>query len=139
MTIQPFFAARLASVAPGVVAVSRPVVALAAALLLSSSAAWSDPPSKQDYPTVARVEYVNECIGQNGGTLAALYRCSCAIDKLAAQLSYDDFVEAGTYAKYAALPGEGGGIFRDSTEAKTRAKLYRELEGEARRSCGLAR
>ena len=88
---------------------------------------------------MARVEYVNECIGQNGGTLAALYQCSCAIDKLAAQLSYDDFVEAGTYAKYAALPGEGGGIFRDSTEAKDRAKLYRELEGEARRSCGLAR
>ena len=133
MTIQPFFGARLAAVMHGVVAV------LGAALLLAPRIACSDPPAKSDYPTVARVEYVNECIGQNGGTLAALYQCSCAIDKLAAQLSYDDFVEAGTYAKYAALPGEGGGIFRDSTEAKTRAKLYRELEGEARRSCGLAR
>jgi len=87
---------------------------------------------------VARVEYVNECIGKNGGTLAALYQCSCAIDILAAHLTYDEFVEAGTYAKYAALPGEGGGIFRDSTEAKDRAKQFRELEGEARRSCGLA-
>ena len=36
------------------------------------------------------------------------------------------------------LPGEGGGIFRDSSEAKDRAKLYRELEREARSSCGLA-
>ena len=133
MTIQPFFGARLAAAMHGMVAV------LGAAVLLAPRIACSDPPAKSDYPTVARVEYVNDCIGQNGGTLAALYQCSCAIDNLAARLSYDDFVEAGTYAKYAALPGEGGGIFRDSTEAKNRAKLYRELEGEARRSCGLAR
>ena len=132
MTIQPFFGARLAAGVRGMVA------ALVAALLLAPRPANSDPPAKHDYPTVARVEYVNECIGQNGGTLAALYQCSCAIDTLAAHLTYDEFVEAGTYAKYAALPGEGGGIFRDSAEAKDRAKQYRELEGEARRSCGLA-
>jgi hypothetical protein len=133
MTIQPFFTARLGAAVSGMVAV------LVAALLLAPRAANSDPPAKHDYPTVARVEYVNECIGQNGGALAALYQCSCAIDNLAARLSYDEFVEAGTYAKYAALPGEGGGVFRDSTEAKDRAKLYRELEREARRSCGLER
>ena len=115
------------------------VAVLVAALLLAPRAANSDPPAKHDYPTVARVEYVNECIGQNGGALAALYQCSYAIDTLAARLSYDEFVEAGTYAKYATLPGEGGGIFRDSTGAKDRAKLYRELERGARRSCGLAR
>ena len=131
MTIQPFLSARLGAAVSGMVAVL-------VALLLAPRAANSDPPAKHDYPTVARVEYVNECIGQNGGALAALYQCSCAIDNLAARLSYDEFVEAGTYAKYAALPGEGGGIFRDSTEAKNRAKRYRELEGEARRSCGLA-
>ena len=67
-----------------------------------------------DYPTVARVEYVNDCIGKNGGKLAALYQCSCAIDHIANALPYDDYVEASTYAKYATLPGQGGGIFRDS-------------------------
>ncbi len=133
MTIQPFFSARLGAAVSGMVAV------LVASLLLAPREANADLPAKNDYPTVARVEYVNECIRQNGGALAALYQCSCAIDNLAARLSYDEFVEAGTYAKYAALPGEGGGIFRDSTEAKDRARLYRELEGEARRSCGLAR
>src|SRR5678815_3883007 len=96
MTIQPFFGARLAAAMHGM------VVVLGAALLLAPRIACSDPPAKSDYPTVARVEYVNDCIGQNGGTLAALYQCSCAIDKLAEQLSYDDFVEAGTYAKYTA-------------------------------------
>ena len=132
MTIQPSSGSRIAAAVPGMVA------AVVTALLLAPAAANSDAPAKNDYPTAARVEYVNECIGQNGSTLAALYQCSCVIDKLAARLSYDEFVEAGTYAKYATLPGEGGGIFRDSSEAKDRAKLYRELEREARSSCGLA-
>jgi hypothetical protein len=94
-------------------------------------------PTGNDYPTVARVEYVNECIAANGAKLASLYQCSCAIDRIAARLSYDDFVQAGTFAKYSTLPGEGGGIFRDSDQAKKLARLYREVEGESRRSCGL--
>jgi hypothetical protein len=101
--------------------------------------ATADAASRNDFPTSARVEYVNECIAQNGDSLAALYQCSCAIDRIAARFSYDQFVEAATYAKYAALPGEGGGIFRDSAEARDRAKLYRQTEREARTACGLAR
>jgi hypothetical protein len=99
-------------------------------------AAKTDPP-RNDYPTVARVEYVQECIAKNGGNLADLYKCSCAIDRIAEHLTYDDFVEAGTFARYATLPGEGGGEFRDPDRAKERAKLYRSLEAEAYRSCGL--
>ena len=91
-----------------------------------------------DYPTVARVEFVQECIRQHGGKLEDLYQCSCAIDRIANSLSYDEFVEASTYAKYATLPGEGGGIFRDSDTAKQMAKRYRDVEAEAYRSCGLA-
>lgn len=83
------------------------------------------------------MEYVQECIARNGGNLADLYKCSCAIDRIAAHLTYDDFVEAGTFARYATLPGEGGGEFRDPERAKERAKLYRSVEGEAYRSCGL--
>ena len=68
-----------------------------------------------------------------------LYQCSCAIDRIANALSYDDFVEASTYASIPASPGEGGGIFRDSDEARQKAKRYREVEAEAYRSCGLGR
>ncbi|MEA3108287.1 MAG: hypothetical protein QOI88_2892 [Gammaproteobacteria bacterium] len=95
-------------------------------------------PAAHDYPTVARVEYVNDCIGKNGGKLAALYQCSCAIDRIANALSYDDFVESSTYAKYATLPGEGGGIFRDSDHARQLAKSFRDLEAKALRGCGMA-
>jgi hypothetical protein len=91
-----------------------------------------------DYPTVARVEYVNECIAKNGNKLAALYQCSCAIDRIANTLTYDDFVEASTFAKYATLPGQGGSIFRDSDRARQLAKTYRQLESDSLHSCGLA-
>jgi hypothetical protein len=92
---------------------------------------------RNDYPTVARVEYVQECIARNGGNLADLYKCSCAIDRMAEHMTYDDFVEAGTFARYATLGGEGGGIFRDPDRAKDKAKLYRSIEADAYRSCGL--
>jgi hypothetical protein len=90
-----------------------------------------------DYPTVARVEYVNECIAKNGGQLAALYQCSCAIDRIANALSYDEYVESSTYAKYATLAGQQGGIFRDSEHARQLAKSFRDLESNSLHSCGL--
>jgi hypothetical protein len=108
--------------------------------------AWSDTPGVEanapappahDYPTVARVEYVNDCIGKNGGKLAALYQCACAIDRIANALAYDDYVEASTYAKYATLPGQGGGIFRDSEHARQMAKSFRDLEASALHGCGM--
>ena len=99
--------------------------------------ACAEPP-KNDYPTQARVEYVNECIARNGGKLSQLYQCSCVIDDIANKLPYDDFVEDSTFARYATLPGEGGGIFRDSDKAKARAKQFREIEKNAYRACGLA-
>ncbi len=94
-------------------------------------------PLPNDYPTAARVEFVQDCMGRNGGTLAELYKCSCALDHLAQHLTYDQFVEASTFAHYSAMPGEGGGIFRDPTGAKEGAKRYRTLESDAYRACGL--
>jgi hypothetical protein len=111
-------------------------VLFGAAWCCASSAAVADSPV-HDYPTVARVEFVQECIASHGGKLANLYQCSCAIDRIANSLSYDEFVEASTYAKYSSLGGEGGAIFRDSDQARQLAKRYRETEAEAYRSCGL--
>jgi hypothetical protein len=90
-----------------------------------------------DYPTVARVEYVNDCIGKSGGKLAALYQCACAIDRIANALPYDEYVEESTYAKYATLQGQGGAIFRDSDHARQLAKNFRDLETSALRGCGI--
>jgi hypothetical protein len=121
-------------------------VIAAATLCWCASLALGDAPApdvpkadvpRNDYPTSARVEYVQECIAKNGGNLSDLYKCSCAIDRMADHLTYDDFVEAQTFAHYSTLGGEGGGIFRDPDHAKERAKLFRTLEADAYRACGL--
>jgi hypothetical protein len=89
------------------------------------------------YPTQARVEYVNECIAKHDDSLANVYQCSCTIDRIADVLTYDEFVTAITFARYSGLPGEGGAVFRDSDEARSTAKRYRELEKQVQRECGL--
>jgi hypothetical protein len=107
-------------------------------MLLSAHVACGAPPAN-NYPTFARVQYVEECIrGSRAGVMAGLYQCSCVIDHIAERLTYDEFVEASTFARYAGLPGEGGGIFRDPEHARQQAKLYRDLTAEAYRACGLA-
>lgn len=110
-------------------------------LLVTNLAYAAEPdaakPPLYNYPTVARLEYVNACMAKTADKLAAMYQCACAIDRIADTLSYDDYVEASTYAKYATLPGEGGGIFRDSDHAKQLAKRYRELERASLNSCGM--
>ena len=97
----------------------------------------ADRPLRNDYPTYARVQYVQDCAFRAGGSQADLYKCSCVIDKLAERLTYDQFVEAETFSHYSTLPGEGGAEFRDPEHAKEQAKLYRTLESDAYRSCGL--
>jgi hypothetical protein len=92
-----------------------------------------------DYPTAARVEYVNECIANARDSLANVYQCSCVIDRIADTLTYDEFVESITFARYAGLPGEAGGIFRDSDDGRKRARRFRDLEQDAYKACGLVK
>jgi hypothetical protein len=112
------------------------VLGACAALCWCAVPAHSDP-LPNDYPTSARVEFVQDCMGRSNGQLANLYKCSCVIDKIATKLGYDDYVEASTFAHYSSLGGEGGGEFRDPELAKERAKLYRSVESDAYKSCGL--
>ena len=91
----------------------------------------------QGYPTSARVEYVQECMQQSGAEIGNLYKCSCAIDWIAKQVSYDDFVEWATFAHNSSMAGERGGVFRDTDQARDEARHYRDLEKEAYGACGL--
>jgi hypothetical protein len=112
------------------------LVGLSTATLWPAIAARGEQPVN-NYPTAARVEYVNECIANQRDSLANVYQCSCVIDRIAETLTYDEFVESITFARYAGLPGEGGAIFRDSDDARKKARRYKELEQEAFTSCGL--
>ncbi|MEX3957799.1 hypothetical protein B0G57_101379 [Trinickia symbiotica] len=89
-----------------------------------------------DYPTQGRVEYVLTCMDDNGHDFANVYKCSCVIDKIAAVIPYDEFVDESTFAKYAALGGEGGAEFRTDT-ARHQTKSFKTLQADAYRACGL--
>ncbi|MDR5739959.1 hypothetical protein P9255_03195 [Caballeronia sp. LZ019] len=89
-----------------------------------------------DYPTEGRVEYVLSCMDDNGHDFVNVYKCSCAIDRIAKVLNYDDFVEQSTFSKYATLGGEGGAEFRVD-RAKAQTKKFRELQRDAFKACGI--
>ena len=71
-----------------------------------------------DYPTLERVDHVLTCMRTHGGqTVDNLYACSCEIDIIAQTMNFEDFTEARTFEIYERMPGEKGGIFRDSDRA----------------------
>jgi hypothetical protein len=96
--------------------------------------------SANDFPTFDRVQDVMQCSKEHGGeNLDNLYSCSCRIDFIASQLNFDDFTAASTFKTNKKLPGDRGGIFRDSEDGdKLVAKLTRATE-EAEKRCFIGR
>ncbi len=97
----------------------------------------SAPALAYEYPTVDRVEFVIECMKNNGGEYHFLYKCSCVIDAVAKEMPYDAYVEASTVARYAGMGGERAGVFRDPEPMKDMAKNYRALRAKAGKECGV--
>ena len=93
-----------------------------------------------DYPTATRVDYVFACMATQGNNYDALRRCSCSIDVIAENLSYDDYVNAETVLRMRqGLGGERFSMFRGSPWAdKIVAKLAR-AQVEADLHCFSAR
>ena len=66
-----------------------------AALCSSLALAQDEPQGNVDYPTIERVQFVEFCVREHPdrSRQEMLYKCSCAMDKIIAQLPYDDYVE----------------------------------------------
>lgn len=90
-----------------------------------------------DFPTTDRVEYVLECMKNNGGKFEFLYKCSCAIDSIAKKLSYDEYVETSTALRDQSLSGPRGAAFRDPESVKAMAKKYKTVQIEANKACNV--
>lgn len=87
------------------------------------------------FPTSGRVEYVLECMQQHDGKYEYLYKCSCVIDQIAAQLPYDDYVAMATALRGQTLGGPRGAEFRDPASVKTLAKTYQAMLVAANKAC----
>jgi hypothetical protein len=88
-----------------------------------------------DYPTVARADYVFGCLKANGETRQALERCSCSIDVIASILPYERYVTAETVLRMAQVPGTLGSQFRSTENAKVAVDELRRAQAEAEVRC----
>lgn len=85
-----------------------------------------------DYPTVARADYVFACMQVNGQTRDVLERCSCSIDMIAELLPYTAYEEAETVMSVIQRGGENvsmlhGPIFQEKIKVLKRAQVEGEL------------
>ena len=118
---------------PMEVAVRRKILLMVAGLLAANAA------TANDFPTLARVEYVMGCMyligNQNYDTM---YQCVCSIDKIAERMPYTDYSEAQVYTMLRRTPGEKGGMFRDPPRAKELRETLAGAVEYAQSSCFLA-
>lgn len=85
-----------------------------------------------DYPTIARADYVFACMQVNGQSRDNLFKCSCSIDKIAELLPYKDYEEAETVMSIIQKGGEKVAPFRykpvqDKVKKLRRAQVEAEL------------
>lgn len=89
-----------------------------------------------DYPTVDRVLYVQECQRNHPGPqFEMVNKCSCALDKTAAELSYDDYVTMSTAAKATTIGGERGSYIRDTESLQVLIRRYKALQTQVKKAC----
>jgi len=89
-----------------------------------------------DFPTRARVDYVLSCMQDNRmSPQESMYKCSCAIDAIAAKVRYRDWVDLSTVANGVTIAGERGGVMRDLKDARKLIGSYRKLQDDAKRQC----
>ncbi len=89
-----------------------------------------------DFPTLTRVEYVLSCMQEKGGrNYDNLYHCVCAVDKIAAKISHEEFMQAQTFETNKNLAGERGGVFRDPPQSKVLRDKLKAVNDEAVAAC----
>lgn len=86
-----------------------------------------------DYPTVARADYVFACMQVNGQSRDILEKCSCSIDVIATLLPYEKYEEAETIISVSQRGGKAMGIWEAAGPKEMVKDLKRaQVEGELR-------
>jgi hypothetical protein len=88
-----------------------------------------------DYPTVARSEYVFGCLKANGETRQAIEQCSCSIDIIASIVPYERYVAAETVLSMSQVRGNLASQFRTSAQAASALNDLRRAQAEAEVRC----
>jgi hypothetical protein len=106
------------------------IVVCAAASLPALAAA-------NDFPTLERVLFVEACVRDHPDRprQEMLYKCSCALDNIAEDVDYDEYVELATANDAGQIAGERGNQVRESQQGRTMTKKYKDLRAKAFQSC----
>lgn len=88
-----------------------------------------------DYPTVARADYVFGCMATNGQTRPALEKCSCSIDTIASILPYEKYTEAETILRMNQVAGQSAEVFRSTGMFRDMVADLRRAQAEAEITC----
>lgn len=100
--------------------------------LMATAAAAAELPLN-DYPTVARADYVFACMQVNGQTREVLDKCSCSIDQIAAVLPWAEYEEAETIMSVMLRGGESVTALKSPQLQLKVSNLKRaQVEGELR-------
>jgi len=87
-----------------------------------------------DFPTLAKSEFVFACMSSNQSNRDFMAKCSCAIDEIAKRINYEEYAQAEAIARLqlGASPREEAfksvGLSKERMEKLFRAQAASELE-----------
>ncbi len=93
-----------------------------------------DSAKSNDFPTVARSEFVFACMSSNESNRDFMAKCSCAIDEIAKRINYEEYAQAEAIARLqlGASPREEAfksvGLSKERMDKLLRAQAASELE-----------
>jgi len=106
-------------------------------LAAAQQATRAEPPRANDFPTVERVLFVEACAREHPdrSRTEMLYKCSCMIDAIAAELTYAEYVDASTAFAAGQTAGERGAQIRESSTGQHLASRFRAARANAGKGC----
>jgi lysyl-tRNA synthetase class II len=103
--------------------------------VLASLVLFTGTAAANDYPTVARADYVFACMASNGQSRQVLEQCACSIDVIASQMAYTDYVEVETIMQMRQMGGDKGTLFRVGPRMKEMFGTFKRAQAEAEIRC----
>ena len=86
-------------------------------------------------PTSEKVEYVFACVQGNENSQAYIQKCSCSIDYIDEQMTYEEYVNAETIMSLRQIYGEKSLMFRNTPNAMEIYTNMQNLLAEAEMEC----
>ena len=86
-------------------------------------------------PTNEKVEYVFACMQGNENSQAYIVKCSCSIDYIDEQMTYDEYVNAETILSLRQVYGEKSLMFKNTPNAMEIYSNMQNILAEAEMEC----